>query len=426
MTVHDFNLAGVQRHRLKNGLRILLRRDPGIPIVATTLWYRAGSRYETQGITGISHFLEHMMFKGTERFGKGAIDVLTSRHGGSNNAFTSLDYTAYYFSFAADRWEVALDIESDRMCHLQFDAKEFELERQVILEELKMELDSPWGALRYAVETQAFRRHPYRFPVIGLREDLLSLQRDQMVEYYRRFYTPANAVLVVVGDFDPDQTLRRIESLFSAIPPGSPVQRAVEGEPERKGSVRLEIPRPGQVPRLLLAFPAPCVAQREQYAMQLLDNLLSEGKLSRLYRALVEREQVASFVTTEYWHTLDPYLLFLRVELLEGEDPQRAEALVYEELQRLAEFSVEEGELQRAKNQALSQLLAELETPLDQALHLGLLVALGQEQYWDEYVSYIERVSPEELAEVAAHYLSPERAVVGVMAESGRAAEGMQ
>ena len=175
-----FPVPPVHRHRLDNGLTLLVRPDHTSPVVTSMICYRVGSRVEAPGRTGISHFLEHMMFKGTGRFGPGEIDRITALHGGSNNAFTTQDYTAYFFSFASDRWVCALEIEADRMSNNRFDPRQFELERRVILEESRMEQDHPWGALRRSVELKAFERHPYRFPVIGLSRDIQALTVEQM------------------------------------------------------------------------------------------------------------------------------------------------------------------------------------------------------------------------------------------------------
>ncbi|MFQ5740854.1 MAG: M16 family metallopeptidase [Acidobacteriota bacterium] len=401
----------VQRRVMDNGLTIVTREDHSVPIVTSMVWYRVGSRLEEPGVRGISHFLEHMMFKGSARYGKGEIDAVTLRNGGFNNAFTSNDYTAYYFSFASDRWWPALEMEADRMAHNLFNFHEFQLEKEVVIEELKMELDSPWGSLRQAVARESFQAHPYRFPVIGLYQDLLSLTLDQMVEHYRKFYVPANATLVLVGDFQTGQAIGRIEELFGDLPSGEPTPAGINGEEKRAGRTRIR--RPGEVRRMLMAFPAPSVKQADHYAIHLLDKVLSEGKLSRLYRRLVESEKVVSMVGTDFAETLDPYLFFIRSELVSDADCARVESLVLEEVARLAREPLSESELKRAKNQCIMGFLSDFETTLDQALQLGLMETLDRFEYWDDYIERIRSLSAPEVLEVARKFLLPARATVG-------------
>ena len=200
-----FAMEDVGRTVLDNGLVVLTKEVHTSPIVTSMIWYRVGSRNEELGQTGKSHFLEHMLFKGTERFKKGEIDLITLKNGGGNNAFTSHDFTAYYFNFASDRWDVALEIESDRMVNCAFDPEEFEAEKKVVIEELKTGLDSPWGLLLQEQEAAAFKVHPYRNPIVGWLQDVERATAQEQQAYYRRYYHPNNAILVLTGDFDSDQ-----------------------------------------------------------------------------------------------------------------------------------------------------------------------------------------------------------------------------
>lgn len=411
----NFRIDGIQRHQLDNGLTILMREDHTVPIVSTMMWYRVGSRFEQPGVTGISHFLEHMMFKGTSTYQKGEIDSITACKGGSNNAFTSNDYTAYYFSFASDRWQPALEIEADRMMNNRFDPEEFELERQVIIEELKMDCDSPWGALRRKVEINSFEKHPYRFPVIGHYEDVASITRAQMIDHYRQFYTPANATLVLVGDFQLKKTLQQVEKLFAPLPQSEVPTIDKPREPRRTRKIRVRVTMPTQIPRILVAFTAPSVHQKGHYALRVLDSVLSEGKLSRLYLRLVEKEHVASLVSTEFSETFDPYLFFIGAELHEEVDLGRVESMIFEEMDKLKEAPISESELRRAKNQCLTQFFSGFETTLDQAIQIGLLATLDCFEFWDDYARRITRLTAEEVREVAAEYCIPRQATVGML-----------
>src|SRR3954464_5557414 len=199
----------VRRTVLDNGLVVLTKESHTSPIVTSMIWYKVGSRNEELGHTGKSHFLEHMLFKGTERFKKGEIDLITLKNGGGNNAFTSHDFTAYYFNFASDRWDIALDIEADRMVNCAFEPDEFEAEKKVVIEELKTGLDSPWGLLIQEADAAAYKVHPYRNPIVGWLQDVESASAEEQQNYYRRFYHPNKAVLGLVGDFETDRALER-------------------------------------------------------------------------------------------------------------------------------------------------------------------------------------------------------------------------
>ena len=360
------------------------------------------------------------MFKGTSRYQKGEIDYITARQGGSNNAFTSHDYTAYYFTFASDRWQSALEIEADRMMNNRFDPEELELERQVIIEELKTDLDTPWGALHHKVEGKSFSEHPYRFPVIGNYRDVVSISQEQIIEHYRQFYSPNNATLVLIGDLEVEVTLVQIEQFFADLPSSAPPGDNSFQEPRRERQVRIQMTMPTQTPRILLAFPAPSVHQPEHYALRVLDAILSEGKLSRLYRRLVDKERVASVASTEFAESFDPYLFFIAAELHPEGDLEKAESMIFEELSQLTRDPVSETELAKAKNQCLVQFYSDFETTLDQAIQIGLLETLDRPRYWDDFSERLMALKAEDMQRVAARFYSPEQAIVGTLCDGPR------
>ncbi|HSR69037.1 MAG TPA: pitrilysin family protein [Acidobacteriota bacterium] len=409
-------IKDVSRHRLDNGLTVLARQDRSVPVVTSMMWYKVGSRHESPGMRGVSHLLEHLMFKGTDRYGKGEIDYITTRLGGSNNAFTSLDSTAYYFCFASDRWLTALDIEASRMGGNLFEPREFEMERKVVIEELKMDLDQPWSALRSQVERKSFRSHPYRYPVIGLLQDLRSISLEQVRDYYLRRYSPANAVLVLVGDFEPAEALRQVRARFESLPDGGrEAETACPEEPPRQAALRVDVRRTARVSRLLLAFPAPSIRNPDHYVMQVIDRLLSEGKLCRLYQSLVEEQRLASMASTEVTETYDPYLLLARFELRNGISLQEAEERILAEFSRLGQEAPAEDDVARARKQCCTQVLQEFETTLDQAVQLGMMETLVGFEYWVDYLRRIRSVTPEDVRRVAERYLDPSQVIVGRM-----------
>src|SRR5437870_3190559 len=238
-TSSTFTTEDVRKTVLQNGLVVLTKELHSSPIVTSMIWYRVGSRNESLGQTGKSHFLEHMLFKGTDRFKKGEIDLLTLKNGGANNAFTSHDFTAYYFNFASDRWEIALEIEADRIVNCAFDPEEFEAEKKVVIEELKTGLDSPWGLLLQEQEATAFKVHPYRNPIVGWLQDVERATAQEQQAYYRRYYHPNNAVLVIAGDFDTDDVLKKVDRSFGSIAAGPQVAPMLLEEPPQRGERRL-------------------------------------------------------------------------------------------------------------------------------------------------------------------------------------------
>jgi len=377
------------------------------------LWYQVGARSEEPGRTGVSHFLEHMMFKGTKRLAKGAIDQLTTVNGGFNNAFTGRDYTVYYFSFASDRWWPALEIEADRMVNALLDPEEFELEKQVILEEMHMAMDDPWESMRQMVDSSAFGDHPYRNPIIGQLDDVSDLTLETLVEHFDRYYLPNNATLVIAGDVDVDEALRRIDKTFGSLPSGVIVDPGLKPQPKRKPE-RIEVTKPSAVTRVLVAIPAPGIDSSELANMQLVDRILSEGKLSRLHLRMVEDEQLASLATSDIEETMDPYHVFIRLELEKGVEPESAVQAVLNELEKLCEEEPDRSELQKAKNQCVSQFLIELETTFDQGFQLGLWETLSRWEGLNAHIEGLECTTASQIRQTAAKYCDPKNAIVCV------------
>jgi zinc protease len=356
-----------------------------------------------------------MMFKGTKRLAKGEIDGITARNGGFNNAFTSFDYTAYYFSFASDRWWPVLDIEADRMVDCIFDPGEFEIERQVILEELKMEEDQPWEVLRQAIHASAFADHPYRHPVIGTFEEVSALSMESVLSHYDRYYVPANATLVVVGDVDVNQVLPAVESCFARIPKYDLPPLLPAGDQVPLVSQQFAVDKPTSVTRMLLALRAPSTHDDRVFSFHLLDKALSEGRLCRLYSRLIEKEQVVALATTDLAETNDPYLYFIRLELEDGADVQTVLALVLEELAELCRIGLSPDELKRAKNQTSNEFLGDFDLGFDVAFQLGLMETLGRKEIPLRYLQKIDSVTEEQVLETAREFLSPETVLTAFM-----------
>ena len=377
------------------------------------IWYKVGSVNERKGETGLSHFLEHMMFKGTDRYQKGEIDLRTLVHGGHNNAFTSHDYTAYFFNFASDRWEVALEIEANRMRNCTFDPEEFELERRVVLEEMKRNLDSPWGWLEMETEAMMFLLHPYHHPVIGWQEDLEQVPREAVVQYYHTYYLPNNATLVIVGDFETGKTLEKIRELFAPIPPGPPPPSITSQEPKQKGERRFKVIQETNLSRLEMGYPVSRINHPDTYALDVIDTLLSSGKSSRLYQRLVEKEKLVNFVHTSNDPRKYGGVFFIYTELRPGKSLGKVEKILGEELERLKQEPLSDEELQRAKNIIAADFTFDQETTYELANALGRYETLHSYEYLATYLENIEKLSKEDILKVAHQYFVDENKTVG-------------
>jgi zinc protease len=414
-----FATEDVRRTVLNNGLVVLTKEVHTSPIVTNMIWYRVGSRNEELGNTGKSHFLEHMLFKGTDRFKKGQIDLLTLKNGGGNNAFTSHDFTAYYFNFASDRWEIALEIEADRMVNCTFEPEEFESEKKVVIEELKTGLDSPWGLLLQEQEASAFKLHPYRNPIVGWLQDVERATAQQQQAYYRRYYHPNNATLVIAGDFNTDDVLKKVERLFGPIPAGPQPPVMVLQEPPQRGERRIVVRWRSKVPRLAIAYHVPEIAHPDTYALQVLAGVLAEGKSSRLYQRMVEREQSVTFISAEYGESKDPTLFHVRAEARGEHSIDAIEASIYEELASVAANGVTTHELDRAKHQMEAHFILSRERTLDQAILLGQIETIYGLNYIDSYLARINAVTAADVSDVCTRYLNENNRTVGRLLSDG-------
>ena len=406
-------LPDVEVVELENGFKALLVERGPLPVVASMLWYRVGSRDERTGETGVSHFLEHMMFKGTERFAKGQIDLQTSKMGGSNNAFTDNDSTAYYFTMASDRWETALEIEASRMRDCLLDPHEFASEKNVVLEELAMGEDDPWRPLYQATESLLYQVHPYHHPVIGYRQDLERLSAQQMRDYYHRNYGPNRAFLVVVGNIDRARTAERIRELFGPLPRVED-RREPLTEPAPQGERRAVLRTPHSVTRLCFGFPTCRMGERDDYALDVLAHDLGNSKNSRLYRRLVLKDELVTDVHVMNETRQDPGALFLMCELRDGVEPAKVEAIVREEIRAQVQEGVAKKDLARILTQIRSSFLFQDEAVLDMAMKLGRFEAgtPGGFRTLGSVLATYDSLTPAELRTVAAKFFDFDRIAV--------------
>ncbi|MGH2543090.1 MAG: M16 family metallopeptidase [Ardenticatenaceae bacterium] len=416
--------SAVEQRTLENGMTVLLRELHHAPVVSFWLWYRVGSRNEGTGTTGISHWVEHMMFKGTERFPKGAIDREIARLGGSFNAMTWLDFTAYYTTLPAEHIGIALEIEADRMIHSAFDPAETEAERTVILSERNMYENYPGFRLAQDVQASAFQVHPYHHTTIGWESDLRTMMRDHLFHHYRTYYTPNNAIAVVVGDFQPAEMLARIEELYGHVPSGPPVPPVRTNEPEQRGERRVMVRGAEPTPLLAYAYKAPAATDPDFWPLTVLDTVLGGAKgmpmfggggnsrTSRLHRRLVDGGLAVS-AGSGLLATIDPYLFSVSVTVLPGTDRDELEKVLDEEIARFREEPLSDEELERARKQTRARIAMGMESMSSQGRGYGLASVVATLAWFDTYLDSIQQVTAEEVQAAARRHLLPERRTVG-------------
>ncbi|HUF78662.1 MAG TPA: pitrilysin family protein [Thermoanaerobaculia bacterium] len=393
--------------RLASGLTVALLVNPQAPVVSTALWYRAGTRDEPAGHGGIAHFLEHMMFKGSARFGLGEVDRRTQALGGANNAFTGHDATVYYFQFAADRWQAALEMEADRMAGLLLDPEQVESERRVILEEIAMYEDDPWDALTQRVEAELYGPHPYGRPVLGTAAELLATGTEELRAFHRRVYTPGNAVLVVAGDLgEPARALEAVERAFAPVPPSAatPERPTAPARPARSGLARIER-RKGEVGRMFLALPAPAADHPDFAPLRLAAAVLGVGRSSRLYRELVDEAQRCAWAGTGLADAPDPGAFAVTAELVSGTEPSLVEEAVLRQLGELAASAPSEAELERAREVLFADWTFGHERISQQGLTAGSDLTLFRPGWSEDQVGRLAEVGAEDVRRVAERYL---------------------
>ncbi|MGH7254892.1 MAG: M16 family metallopeptidase, partial [Nitrospirales bacterium] len=323
----------ITEHVLPNGLKVLLVEEPKAPVATIQIWYRVGSRHETMGRAGLSHMLEHMMFKGTDQYPKGTFSRTIRQNGGIDNAFTSQDYTAYFELLAADRVELALKMEADRMRNLKLDDQEFQLEREVVKEERRLRTeDDPQSYLVESLFAQAFMIHPYHWPIIGWFPDLNAMTLKDLQRHYDTYYVPNNATLVVVGDVKARALLPTITRLFGAIPSGTLLPQPTVTEPAQLGERRIIVKREAQVPFVMAGYRVPNYESDDAYPLTILETILSAGKSSRLYQTLVYEQKRALAVGASYSRLqADPELFYCYAVAQPDQAIEEVERALYRE-----------------------------------------------------------------------------------------------
>jgi len=426
MAVQASSPASFSLTTLDNGLRVILREVRERPLVGVWMWYRVGGRNELPGTTGVSHWVEHMLFKGGKRFGKGDITKEISRRGGALNAFTWIDCTAYYETLPSSELDLALAIESDRIYDTRIEPDEAEAERTVVISEREGSENYPEFWLREEVQSIAWREHPYRLGVIGPKSDLRAMTREDLFAHYKRYYMTNNASMVIVGDFDSADLLDKVHKEFDVHPRGqTPAPLGIEEQPQT-GERRVKVHRPGPTHYVMLAYHAPEASHADAAAMVVLSSVLGGasspiawggarglGRSSRLYRALVDGE-IATGVSASYELTLDPYLFAFDATLRSGIEPGRAEDAIVAEIERIQREGVPDTELARTKRQLHAQVVYSLEGVTNQGFALGFMDLVANDPAaWETFQTALQQVTSDDLQRVAQKYLVEQRRTTG-------------
>ena len=402
---------------LPNGLKVILLENRKAPLVTFQVWYRVGSRNEAWGKTGLSHMLEHMMFKGTEKIGAEEFSRIIQENGGNDNAFTSYDYTAYFENLSADRVLVAIALEADRMQNLMLREEDFRTERMVVMEERRLRTeDNPQSVLIEQVMSTAFQAQPYHWPIIGWMEDIARFTLDDLKAYYKPYYNPINAFLVVVGDYKKEELLPKIVEAFGSYPKGVAPNQEKDKDPPQIGERRIFVKKEAQLPFLLIGYHVPNLREQDSYVLELIATILSGGKSSRLYQSLVRDKRLV--LSADADHSLvsrDPSLFTLSADLLPGKEVAEVEKAFNQEIERLQREPVGEKELQKVKNQVEASFIFGQDSIFNQAMLLARHEIALSWKAIDDYLPSIRKVTQEDIQRVAKKYLIPDNRTVGIL-----------
>uniref|UniRef100_A0A7V4G9I1 Insulinase family protein n=1 Tax=Desulfobacca acetoxidans TaxID=60893 RepID=A0A7V4G9I1_9BACT len=407
----------VVEHRLKNGMLVLVLREPRAPLISHQVWYRVGSRNEQLGKTGLTHLTEHLMFKATEKYPAKEFSRLVQKAGGTDNAFTSKDYTAYFQNGPKTELKRWMEMEADRMRGLKVDEESFQTERKVVLEERRLRTeDDPVSFLVEETMATAFKAHPYQWPIIGWQHDLETVTREDFLRHYNTYYYPNNATLVVVGDVDPKEVVTLAEQIYGALPAGPSPPPVTAREPQQQGERRVVVAREAQLPYLLMVYHVPNWESPDCFPLELLVRILSKGRSSRLYHNLVYKDRLALEASADYdLDTADASLFVLSAQPLPGKTVGQLEQALETEIRKLQTELVSDKELAKAKNQTAAAFYMSMDSLFYRGMVLGKLATVARWQLVREFIPKIQAVTGEDIRRVARQYLVPTNRTVGIL-----------
>ena len=407
----------VTEHTLKNGLKVLIYVDSSAPIVSTQMWYWVGSYYEPSGYTGISHLLEHMAFNSTKKYKLGEFARVIDENGGDDNGFTSELYTAYYEDLAKDRFEIALDMEAERMQNLLLVPEEFVPEKKVVMEERRLGENSPTSVLWEEFYATAYLVHPYRTPVIGWMDDLERITRNDLYNFYQTYYTPQNAVLVIAGDVKPDEAIKKVEKYFSNIK-SKPVTKKdfYNAEPTQKGERRIKIKRDIKIPTLMLGYHSCGFFDPDYYVLEVIEGILLRGRSARCNQQLVEKQELVLSIWGGNDTQKDPGMFYFYTTPRNMNLVDSTERAIYYEIERLKKDTVTTEELERVKNQVVANNIFSRDRVRSMGFQIARsTIATGSYKYLEEYPKKIASVTKDDIMRVAKKYFYEDNRTVGIL-----------
>jgi len=412
----------VHETTLANGLKVIVKEDHRAPVVVSQVWYKVGGSYEYDGLTGISHVLEHMMFKGTPNHPPGQFSRIIAEHGGRENAFTAQDYTAYFQQLEKSRLPIAFELEADRMRHLSLDPGEAAKELQVVMEERRLRTDDNPQALTWEqFSATAWQVSPYRHPIIGWMNDIEHLNADDLRRWYQTWYAPNNATLVVVGDVEPQEVFALAERHYGPLQPSTISPAKPRIEPPQRGERRIVVKAPAELPYLIMGYKVPSLKTADEdwkpYALEVLGGVLDGSRSARLERELVRGSQIAASVSTGYSLTARLGDLFtVGGTPAQGHDAAALEHALKAQIERFKTQPVSADELARIKAQVTASKVYELDSVFYQAMQIGVMETVGLDwRLLDEYPQRIAAVTPEQIMAVAREFLIEDNLTVAVL-----------
>lgn len=416
----------VREAALPNGLRILMLEDHRAPIVSFQVWYRVGSRNEKLGKTGLAHLLEHMMFKGTPRFGPKTFSQTIGRSGGDDNAFTSSDATVYFENIASENIEVAIELEADRMTHLLLDPKAFLSERDVVTEERRLRTeDDPSSELAEQLNAAAYTAHPYMNPVIGWMEDVRSLRPEDARAFYEKYYRPSNATVIAVGDFDSERLLSLLRKHFGPLPKLPGPGPASFSEPPQQGTRRVVLRRTAQLPFIFLSYHAPRFGDPDFAPLEVIDSILSGGRSARLLQSLVFEGGLATSASSSYdGLSIDPSTFSAHAQVFPGKKPEEVERALRAQIDKIRDEEIPESEIQKARTQIEADWFRAQDSMFYRGMLLGQFEITGNWRDIDEYVPAIRKVKRKDLQRAAQRVFRDENLTVAILEPTAAVSAG--
>jgi len=407
----------IKTFTLSNGMKFLVMEDNSIPNANMYLFFKVGSRNEYTGITGISHFFEHMMFNGAKKYGHNQLDRVEEFNGGTNNAYTTENITAYTDWFPASKLELIFDIESDRMANLAFDTAIIESERGVVHSEWRTDFEnSPWEPLSEAVTATAFEQHPYHWPVLGYESDILNWEKTDLEKYFKTYYAPNNCVAVITGNVTVAQVEKLAKQYMEPIPSQPPPPPVHIVEPPQTGERRVMVQREVTTPYLMISYHVPATKDSDYYALDVLNQVLSKGHSSRLYASLVEQQQQATDIGTSMSYSFDPFTFNIYAQCSDSIKATDLEKAIYVEIDKIKKDGITENELQKVKNSKLMSFYSEVETINGKSNTVGdYEVFFGDYKKMFDAPAEYNKVTVADVQRVANKYFKKSNRTVGIL-----------